>query len=332
MPTKVLLQCKRKKQFFHPNPRRLPSYRAKAEIVRRKENLSLPTTIEPYEIIPIVNVAWRESFGVVEKNRKAIRDRGWWPYNKNLLLHPKIRATMTEREPSHNIILPTHRKLNFIDMSNGSKPTLDAKFLPLVNTVKLDFSRGTAMRCLDKIVQSNDIMEARNRNRDNQERGKTLKEELESARAATAGVIVRAKEHRLGWTVFTHIQDNILKKEAEALATTEAKRRQDLEISHRVREVLALQLEPCKWSRKDLECVVKSVKMKDDGPMPKLKKDIWEMYQQLRTRSTLLMNYVPGNPQNDVLPPKHVDVVEELRLPDDEGNPTTDEELYFEMV
>ena len=80
--------------------------------------------------------------------------------------------------------------------------------------------------------------------------------------------------HRLGWTVFTHIQDSIQKKEAEALATTEAKRRQDIEISHRVREVLALQLEPCKWIRKDLECVVNSVKNKDDGPMPKLKKDI----------------------------------------------------------
>lgn len=223
----------------------MSSYRAKAEIVRRKENLSSPPIIEPYEIIPIVNAAWRESFGVVETNRKAILDRGWWPYNRNLLLHPKIWATMTakelEREPSRNIILPTHRKMNFIDMSGASKPTHDAKFLPPVNTVKLNFSCGTAMRCLDKIVQSNDIMEARNRNRDNQERGKTLKEELESARAATAGVIVRAKEHRLGWTFFTHIQDNILKKEAEALATTEAKRRQDLEISHRVREVLALQ-------------------------------------------------------------------------------------------
>lgn len=44
------------------------------------------------------------------------------------------------------------------------------------------------------------------------------------------------------------------------------------------------------------------------------------------------MNYVPGNPQNDILPPKHVDVVEEVRLSDDEVNPTADEELHIEMV
>lgn len=38
-------------------------------------------------------------------------------------------------------------------------------------------------------------MEARNINKKNQERGKTLKDELESVRSATAGVIVQAKEH-----------------------------------------------------------------------------------------------------------------------------------------
>ena len=117
-----------------------------------------------------------------------------------------------EREPSRNIILPTHRKVNFVDMSNCLNPTVDTKFFRPVETEELNFSRGTAMRCLDKIVQSNDIMEARNRNRENQERGKLLKEELESARAATAGVIVRVKEHRLGWTVFTHIQYNIKRR------------------------------------------------------------------------------------------------------------------------
>ena len=88
-------------------------------------------------------------------------------------------------------------------------------------------------------------MEARNRNRENQERGKSLREELESARAATAGVIVRAKEHRLGWTVFTHIQDKIRRKEEETVAIAEAKRLNEAETSHRVSEVLALNLEPC---------------------------------------------------------------------------------------
>ena len=133
----------------------ISSTKAKQEIVRRKEALSLPPTIEPYEIIPIINKAWDDSFARVVTNRKAIADRGWWPYNRNLLLHPKIRATMTvkelEKEPSRSIIIPTHRITNFVDISI-EQPTLDAKFLPPVDTKKLNLGQGTAMRCLDTIV------------------------------------------------------------------------------------------------------------------------------------------------------------------------------------
>ena len=47
--------------------------------------------------------------------------------------------------------------------------------------LNLNFSEGTALRCLDQIVRSNDIMEARNRIRASQEVGKTLRQELEDA-------------------------------------------------------------------------------------------------------------------------------------------------------
>jgi len=121
------------------------------------------TTIDPYKIIPIINKAWGNSFAKVVTNQKSIVDRGWWLYNRNLLLHPKICAIMTtqelERESSRRIILPTHRKINFVDISLD-KPTLDTKFLPPVNTQKLNFGQGTAMRCLHKIFQTNDIMES----------------------------------------------------------------------------------------------------------------------------------------------------------------------------
>ena len=40
----------------------MSSIKAKQEIVRQKEALSLPPTIELYEIIPIINKAWDDSF------------------------------------------------------------------------------------------------------------------------------------------------------------------------------------------------------------------------------------------------------------------------------
>ena len=91
----------------------MASTQAKMDIVSKKEQLSLPPSIEPFEIIPIINAAWPLSFGRVVTNRQAISDRGWNPFNRSLLLNNKIRATMTdeekELEPVRKIVIPTHR-------------------------------------------------------------------------------------------------------------------------------------------------------------------------------------------------------------------------------
>ena len=92
-------------------------------------------------------------------------------------------------------------------------PTFDHKYLPQIDCdnvkkLRLNFSEGTALRCLEQIVQSNDITEARTRIRANQERGKMLREELADARSCTAGVIVKAKHHRLGLTVKDFVKES----------------------------------------------------------------------------------------------------------------------------
>ena len=48
------------------------------------------------DILPIVNKSWCEGFTNVASNLKAGSCRGWYPYNFSLLLHPVLRATMTE--------------------------------------------------------------------------------------------------------------------------------------------------------------------------------------------------------------------------------------------
>ena len=44
--------------------------------------------ISPTDIIPLVNKAWDVSFARVEKNKKAIYERGWFPFN----MGPGIRV------------------------------------------------------------------------------------------------------------------------------------------------------------------------------------------------------------------------------------------------
>ena len=126
------------------------------------------------------------------------------------------------KEPDHRIILPTHHFEKYVDLTQ-KEASHDPQFLPKMapeatKKLNLNFSEGTALRCLDQIVCSNDIMEARNQIRAAQEVGKTLRQELEDARGCTAGVIVRAKEHRLGLTIKDFVLEHKEKQREEAQA------------------------------------------------------------------------------------------------------------------
>ena len=57
-------------------------------------------TIEAYEIIPLVNYAWANSFSRNQTNRAAIAEQGWGPLNRNLMLDKTLSSTMTDSEKS----------------------------------------------------------------------------------------------------------------------------------------------------------------------------------------------------------------------------------------
>jgi hypothetical protein len=54
--------------------------------------------ILPTDIILMVNYTWAGSFDNTMTNIKAILERGWYPLNRMLLLHPEIRKTMTIKD------------------------------------------------------------------------------------------------------------------------------------------------------------------------------------------------------------------------------------------
>jgi hypothetical protein len=70
----------------------------KEKILEARSVKQMAMEITPTDIIPIVNYAWHGSFDNVVTNKKAILDRGWFPLNRMLLLHPDIRKTMTEQD------------------------------------------------------------------------------------------------------------------------------------------------------------------------------------------------------------------------------------------
>lgn len=64
----------------------------------------LNPTIQPYEIMNIVNVAWEELSAKVGSNKNAISERDWMPYNRNLMTYPCLCATMTTEEKGNELL------------------------------------------------------------------------------------------------------------------------------------------------------------------------------------------------------------------------------------
>ena len=196
------------------------SAREKRRIVENKESHFLTPTIEPHEIIDIVSVAWEKSFSRVETNKNAISERGWFPFNRNLMTYPCLRATMTDEEKKEEdlewgISLPHHKKYEVTDLVTC--PTFDPKYemCPVPEEKKaVNFSSGFASFALDKLVSSHDLMSARERIRSNHEKGMIFKEQVKMMKTFTAGQLFKAKGCRIGKDIHDIYVENM--KEATA--------------------------------------------------------------------------------------------------------------------
>ena len=100
--------------------------KAKEYIMNQRKDMCIsPTTIDTTDIIPCTNKVWKESFAKIDTNKKALCDRGWYPWNKMFLLHRDIRAQMTDKEKTdeiqnESIIIPFHAKEGYKKRSNYS--------------------------------------------------------------------------------------------------------------------------------------------------------------------------------------------------------------------
>ena len=86
---------------------------AKQDLLETNDTLGLyDEGIVDTDLMPIINSAWKRSFGRIDKNKNAISDRGWYQLNKALLLDPDIIATRSAREKTveyhqiNNIFFP----------------------------------------------------------------------------------------------------------------------------------------------------------------------------------------------------------------------------------
>ena len=77
-------------------------YREKAHLVKWKTQHNFRCSIDPEDIMPLVNKIFHKSYGNVNANLKAVADRGWYPANRKLLDHPSLH-TVEDVPPTLNV-------------------------------------------------------------------------------------------------------------------------------------------------------------------------------------------------------------------------------------
>lgn len=122
--------------------------------------------ILPTDIMILVNQAWKWSFArVVSANKKAVADRGWFPYNRILLDHPDLRATMTAEECEEEKFLSCQsdhwQEMSELTLNSALDDTPQYYSCSRTKPMFLNFSGGMGQHILTHIVREVDLQTAR---------------------------------------------------------------------------------------------------------------------------------------------------------------------------
>ena len=277
--------------------------KSKSELVRKKEELSIKPVIKPTDLVPLINKAWKASFAQVEHNKRAISERGWNPFNRNLLTYKDIRGTMTEKEceqeqqPNSEIFLPQKTA----DVNDPSPSYDDAYILQAKSDIRLNFENGTGKFCLNAIAQQDQLSTARNLIALKQTEGKTFKERLLDTGKLTSATLFLNRENKIGRDCFSFLA---VKKEEKEKAKKEVvrKARNDYMSIKREAEPYLLLIKggtsPSKLKNKELNTVLKSLKRdpKADGAIPTVKKEMLAKYEEWKDRLPPIFERFPDDP------------------------------------
>ena len=288
---------------------------AKSELIAKKRGKSMKLTIDRTDIIPLVNYAWCHSFGKVTSNKKAIRERGWYPPNRNILLDSKLRSTITAHDENAHLIpsqfsstctaiVPyitpdptlatttssTATATTTTTLTTTSNATFNPKYLTPVQDKReyLNYSSGTAAFCLDRIVQNHDLMEARERIKKERTDGKNIEEMIQKQKGRfTAGKAFSAGLVRIGKTVFDRVTKHTEDAQKEADKKRKAVQLAMAAMISKSNEVKALGKSPDNWTIAQIKTVLAPLKRKGDKALPTKKNELLTRLREWESRDPL---------------------------------------------
>ena len=157
-------------------------------------------------------------------------------------------------------------------------------------TDELNFSSGQSLTGLKAMLSQDQLHAARERIREDNINGKTIKEQLKANTRLSAGIIFKAGSTRLGKTVFEVCRENHedkIKSEIEKMKRDEIQYNINVENAKKVFEKKG-SIE--NMTIRELTIVCKPLKNKDDGPMPNKKEALISKYKEWVGRQPPIFN------------------------------------------
>ena len=274
--------------------------KAKRELfVKRMEACLQDMHLTKTDIIPLVRMCWDLSFGNIESTLKAIRERGWGPYNRILLFNNIIRATMTEsmiEEEKISELFPHKRMayLHNIYYQDYGNANVEIRHIDEESSdySKINLDGGATSRYVTStIVTDDDRQLARERAQKLKEEGKTLRERLEKIKKfmTSTKMTIEAREYHLNQTIYEYVKNRLEEKDRK-LGQLRMKEELDYVIKCYKADKAKLRNptdDVSKWTnRSDIKLYLDPLKRKiGDDAWPKSRNEMESLYMKLINRS-----------------------------------------------
>ena len=230
--------------------------KAKREYLKHSRKMKFT----PSDIIPLVNIAWKESFASEKNGLKAIIKRGWSPMTYALLDHPELIGKPTEPVPSE-----TNDTNNNTSNNDSSQSTMST----------MNLSGNKFGSCLDMIIaqeirdegrKKKYLLEKEKRIRDD-ENFNALKglTKLTSCKLAASNHFCLTNDVVLGLAKKKKEEDDQKEKQKQ-MRQHETATKQDKQF----KTAFAKYLKNEQLLRPDLLVLIHHIKRKEDGPIKKI--------------------------------------------------------------
>ncbi len=230
--------------------------KAKDDLVAFKMRQGWEVTLEAYDIIPLINVAWEKSFARVNTNKKAIADRGWFPPTMKVLTDPKLFPKLFNT---------TNGSQDSGSIPNGTTVPAILNNLDSVNT-----ERGESGTVMETLLSHAARKDGTKRRMEALAAGNKRRKGVDATRKISSGLFIQDGIHHVNNPlVRAAFKDRQAKKNLEALRKREKEQSRLRALKHKLAMVREKSgKDPANWNMTECRVFLQFKKTKDDPKMP----------------------------------------------------------------